>query len=62
MKIIDKSGKDIFLYTDTTGYAETVHVKFNKQGHDEGTRYRTVIFQSHSSSLYGKQRKRSESG
>ena len=55
------------FYTDTTGYAETVHVKYNpdvvslefllqmffkaidptslnKQGHDEGTRYRTGIY------------------
>ncbi len=55
------------MYTDTTGYAETVHVKYNpdvvslefllnmffkaidptslnKQGHDEGTRYRTGIY------------------
>ena len=55
------------VYTDTTGYAETVHVKYNpgvvslefllqmffkaidptslnKQGHDEGTRYRTGIY------------------
>ena len=55
------------VYTDTTGYVETVHVKYNpdvadlefllqmffkaidptsvnKQGHDEGTRYRTGIY------------------
>ena len=55
------------VYTDATGYAETVHVKYNpdvvslefllkmffkaidptslfKQGHDEGTRYRTGIY------------------
>ena len=55
------------VYTDTTGFAETVHVRFNpdvvslefllrmffkaidptslnKQGHDEGTRYRTGIY------------------
>ncbi len=55
------------VYTDTTGYAETVHVEYNpdevslefllqmffkaidpvslnKQGHDEGTRYRTGIY------------------
>ncbi len=55
------------VYTDTTGYAETVHVKYdpdvvslefllhmffkaidpvsvNRQGHDEGTRYRTGIY------------------
>lgn len=55
------------VYTDTTGYAETVHVSYdpdkvslefllrmffvaidptslNKQGHDEGTRYRTGIY------------------
>ena len=54
------------VYTDTTGYAETVHIRFdtdrvglkfllrmffkaidplslNKQGEDEGTRYRTGI-------------------
>ena len=59
------SYKDV--YTDTTGYAETVHVKYNpdvvsvgfllrmffkaidptsvnRQGHDEGTRYRTGIY------------------
>ena len=61
----DPSYKEV--YTDTTGYAETVHVKYNpdvvslefllqmffkaidptslnKQGHDEGTRYRTGIY------------------
>jgi peptide methionine sulfoxide reductase msrA/msrB len=55
------------VYTDTTGYAETVHVRYNpdiaslefllrmlfkaidppslnRQGHDEGTRYRTGIY------------------
>jgi len=55
------------VYTDTTGYAETVHVVYdpsqvslefllqmffvaidptslNKQGHDEGTRYRTGVY------------------
>ena len=55
------------VYTDTTGYAETVHVSYNpdvvslrfllqmffkaidptslnRQGHDEGTRYRTGIY------------------
>lgn len=55
------------VYTDKTGHAETVHVRFNpevvslgvllrmffkaidpvslnKQGHDEGTRYRTGIY------------------
>ncbi|MCR4829279.1 MAG: peptide-methionine (S)-S-oxide reductase MsrA [Bacteroidales bacterium] len=55
------------VYTDTTGYAETVHLRYdpsriglhfltemyfkaidptslNKQGHDEGTRYRTGIY------------------
>lgn len=55
------------VYTDTTGFAETVHVRFrpdvvslefllemffkaidptslNRQGHDEGTRYRTGIY------------------
>ena len=55
------------VYTDQTGFAETVHVKYdpqtvslrfllqmffkaidptslNKQGHDEGTRYRTGIY------------------
>ena len=57
----------IEVYTDTTGHAETVHVRYNpnvvslefllhmffkaidptsinKQGHDEGTRYRTGIY------------------
>ena len=55
------------VYTDTTGYAETVHIQYdeevadlefllqmffcaidptslNKQGHDEGTRYRTGVY------------------
>lgn len=55
------------VYTDTTGYAETVRIKYNpevaslefllrmffkaidptslnKQGHDEGTRYRTGVY------------------
>ena len=55
------------VYTDTTGFAETVHVEYdpekvslqfllqmffkaidplslNKQGHDEGTRYRTGVY------------------
>lgn len=55
------------VYTDTTGYAETVHIRYdeqkislefllnmffaaidplslNKQGHDEGTRYRTGVY------------------
>ena len=55
------------VYTDTTGFAETVHVRYNpsvvglefllrmffkaidptslnKQGHDEGTRYRTGVY------------------
>ena len=62
------------VYTDTTGYAETVHVKYNpdvvslefllqlffkaidpvslnKQGHDEGTRYRTGIYYTHDDDL-----------
>ena len=62
------------VYTDKTGYAETVHVKYypdvaslefllkmffkaidptslNKQGHDEGTRYRTGIYYSDSEDL-----------
>ena len=62
------------VYTDTTGYAETVHVVYdsekvnlefllqmffvaidpttlNKQGHDEGTRYRTGIYYTDSSDL-----------
>jgi len=61
----DPSYQDV--YTDTTGYAETVHVKYNpdvvslefllrmffkaidpvslnKQGEDEGTRYRTGVY------------------
>lgn len=62
------------VYTDETGYAETVHVKYNpevvslrfllqlyfkaidpvslnKQGHDEGTRYRTGIYYTESVDL-----------
>ena len=62
------------VYTDQTGYAETVHVRFdasvvslefllrmffhaidptslNKQGHDEGTRYRTGIYYTDSADL-----------
>ena len=62
------------VYTDTTGYAETVHVKYNpdvvslefllqmffkaidptsinKQGHDEGTRYRTGIYYTNDEDL-----------
>ncbi len=62
------------VYTDTTGYAETVHVAYdpsvvslqfllemffvaidptslNKQGHDEGTRYRTGIYYTDSEDL-----------
>ena len=62
------------VYTDTTGYAETVHVVYdpnkvslefllrmffvaidptslNKQGHDEGTRYRTGIYYSDTADL-----------
>lgn len=62
------------VYTDETGYAETVHVKYNpevvslrfllqlyfkaidpvslnKQGHDEGTRYRTGIYYTESADL-----------
>jgi len=62
------------VYTDTTGYVETVHVKYNpnivsldfllrmyfkaidpvslnKQGHDEGTRYRTGIYYTHEEDL-----------
>jgi peptide methionine sulfoxide reductase msrA/msrB len=62
------------VYTDTTGYAETVRVKYNpdvvslefllqmffkaidptslnKQGHDEGTRYRTGIYYTDPSML-----------
>lgn len=62
------------VYTDTTGYAETVHVVYdpnkvsldfllrmffvaidptslNKQGHDEGTRYRTGIYYTDSEDL-----------
>ena len=62
------------VYTDTTGYAETVHVRYdtetvglkfllrmffkaidptslNKQGEDEGTRYRTGIYYTDSQDL-----------
>ena len=62
------------VYTDTTGHAETVHVKYNsdivslefllqmffkaidptslnKQGHDEGTRYRTGIYYTNADDL-----------
>ena len=62
------------VYTDTTGYAETVHVTYNpdmvslefllhmffvaidptslnKQGHDEGTRYRTGIYYTNAEDL-----------
>jgi len=62
------------VYTDTTGYAETVHVVYdseqvsltfllrmffvaidptslNKQGHDEGTRYRTGIYYTDTADL-----------
>ena len=62
------------VYTDTTGYAETVHVTYdadvvslelllrmffvaidptslNKQGHDEGTRYRTGIYYTDAADL-----------
>ena len=62
------------VYTDTTGYAETVHVVYdadqvslefllrmffvaidptslNKQGHDEGTRYRTGIYYTDAADL-----------
>ena len=62
------------VYTDTTGYAETVHVAYdsdevslafllrmffvaidptslNKQGHDEGTRYRTGIYYADANDL-----------
>ncbi len=62
------------VYTDTTGFAETVHIDYdenvvslefllnmffvaidptslNKQGHDEGTRYRTGIYYSDESQL-----------
>ncbi len=62
------------VYTDETGYAETVHVKYNpevvslnfllqmffkaidptslnKQGHDEGTRYRTGIYYSNNDDI-----------
>ena len=62
------------VYTDTTGYAETVHVVYdeqvadlefllnmffkaidptslNRQGHDEGTRYRTGVYYTDVSDL-----------
>ncbi len=62
------------VYSDTTGYAETVHVTYdadivslelllrmffaaidptslNKQGHDEGTRYRTGIYYTDATDL-----------
>lgn len=62
------------VYTDTTGYAETVHIQYdtervglrfllrmffkaidptslNKQGEDEGTRYRTGIYYTDSADL-----------
>lgn len=62
------------VYTDTTGHAETVHVRYNpdvvslefllkmffkaidptslnKQGHDEGTRYRTGIYYTNAEDL-----------
>lgn len=62
------------VYTDTTGFAETVRVTYNpevvslefllqmyfkaidptslnKQGHDEGTRYRTGIYYTHDEDL-----------
>ncbi len=62
------------VYTDATGYAETVHIKYdpevvslefllqmffkaidptslNKQGHDEGTRYRTGIYYTEEAQL-----------
>ena len=62
------------VYTDTTGYAETVHVRYdtdrvglkfllrmffkaidptslNKQGEDEGTRYRTGIYYTDTADL-----------
>ena len=62
------------VYTDTTGFAETVRVTYNpevvslefllqmyfkaidptslnKQGHDEGTRYRTGIYYTHAEDL-----------
>lgn len=63
------------VYTDTTGYAETVHIKYddnvvdlgfllnmfflaieptslNRQGHDEGTRYRTGVYYTDESDLH----------
>lgn len=62
------------VYTDTTGYAETVRIQYddtltdlefllqmyfraidptslNKQGHDEGTRYRTGVYYTSSEDL-----------
>ena len=68
----DPSYKEV--YTDTTGHAETVRIKYNdevvglefllqmffkaidptslnKQGHDEGTRYRTGIYYQNASDL-----------
>ena len=68
----DPSYKEV--YTDTTGYAETVYVKYNsdvvslefllqmffkaidptslnKQGHDEGTRYRTGVYYTNAEDL-----------
>ena len=62
------------VYTDKTGFAETVHVKYNpdvvslsfllqmffkaidptslnKQGHDEGTRYRTGVYYTNDEDL-----------
>ena len=62
------------VYTDQTGFAETVHVKYNpdvvslsfllqmffkaidptslnKQGHDEGTRYRTGVYYTNAEDL-----------
>ena len=63
------------VYTDTTGYVETVYVKYdsnvvnlefllqmffkaidptslNKQGHDEGTRYRTGVYYTSADDLH----------
>lgn len=63
------------VYTDTTGYAETVHIKYddnvvdlefllnmfflaieptnlNRQGHDEGTRYRTGVYYTDENDLH----------
>ena len=77
------------VYTDTTGYAETVHVRYdtdrvglkfllrmffkaidptslNKQGEDEGTRYRTGIYYTDPADLpligtvYGEEQSRHE--